>query len=87
MKRKSAALVGSDDKKARWEAGLDIDLSKDWEDLQVRCSVLRFRTMFFRILPCVDFGSTRNFDQKWLKNPLVFMSLKVPSGQNRESSL
>ena len=35
MKRKSGALVGSDDKKARWEAGLDIDLSKDWEDLQV----------------------------------------------------
>jgi hypothetical protein len=35
MKRKSSALVGSDDKKARWEAGLDIDLSKDWEDLQV----------------------------------------------------
>jgi hypothetical protein len=28
-------LVSSDDKKARWEAGLDIDFSKDWEDLQV----------------------------------------------------
>ena len=35
MKRKSGALVGSDYKKARWESGLDIDLSKDWEDLQV----------------------------------------------------
>jgi hypothetical protein len=35
MKRKSGPLVSSDDKKARWEAGLDIDFSKDWEDLQV----------------------------------------------------